>query len=97
MITTHEVEVVQSLDMLDTLDQLRPGQVFVLDGSMGALTTQQEEALASFVERGGGLVCVGNAAETYHEYELLGQVLGDIGGTCSTRSEMIVRVANPDH
>ena len=97
MITIHEVEVVQSLDMLDTLDQLRPGQVFVLDGSMGPLTTQQEEALASFVERGGGLVCVGNAAETYHEYELLGQVLGDIRGTCSTRSEMIVRVANPDH
>lgn len=94
MITIHEVEVVQSLD---TLDQLSPGQVVLLDGSVGPLTTQQEEALASFVERGGGLVCVGNAAETYHEYELLGQVLGDIGGTCSTRSEMIVRVANPDH
>ena len=94
MITIHEAEVVQSLD---TLDQLSPGQVVLLDGSMGPLTTQQEEALASFVERGGGLVCVGNAAETYHEYELLGQVRGDIRGTCSTRSEVMGGVASTEH
>ncbi len=94
MFDEKDVEVVTSLDRLDTL---RPGQVVVLDGKAGPLTSEQEEALATFVERGGGLVCVGDAAEVYHEYPLLGQVLGDIYGTCSVRSEIIVRVADTDH
>ena len=94
MLIEHEHEVVRSLARVD---HLRPEQVFVLDGNERPLTLQQEEALYTFVTSGGGLVCVGNAAETYHEYELLGQVLGNIHGTCSTRSELIVRVANPAH
>ena len=70
----------------------------MLDGNIGPLDARNRKRHSLyFVERGGGLVCVGDAAETYHEYELLGQVLGNIHGTCSTRSEMIARVANPDH
>jgi predicted dehydrogenase/type 1 glutamine amidotransferase len=78
-------------------NHLSPGQVVVLDGDMGPLDPQQEEALCAFVERGGGLVCIGDAAEVYHEYELLGEVLGHVYGSCTPRSEIIARVADPDH
>src|SRR5712691_2157775 len=74
-----------------------PGQVVVLNGDIGPINSHQEEALCTFVERGGGLVCSGDAAEAYHEYPLLGEVLGNIQGTCTPRSEIIARVANPDH
>lgn len=96
MFTVHEDEV-EVVTSLDRIDYLRPEQVFVLDGNGGPLTVQQEEALYTFVESGGGLVCVGNAAETYYEYELLGQVLGGVRGNCSIHSELIVRVADADH
>ncbi len=71
--------------------------VVVLDGSAGPLSREQEEALCTFVEQGGGLVCIGDAAEVYQEYELLGEVLGNIHGICSQRSEIIARVATDDH
>jgi hypothetical protein len=74
-----------------------PDQVVVLDGRVGPLTSEQEEALCTFVERGGGLVCIGDAAEIYHEYELLGDLLGNIYGTCTPRTEIIARAARLDH
>ncbi len=74
-----------------------PGQVVMLNSDLGPLDSQQEEALCTFVEQGGGLVCIGDVAEAYHEYDLLGDVLGNIHGTCTPHSEIIARVANPDH
>ncbi len=71
--------------------------VVVLNGDIGPLNVEQEEALCAFVERGGGLVCIGDAAESYHEYPLLGEVLGPLRGRCATRSEIIARVATTDH
>src|SRR5712692_5335370 len=71
--------------------------VVILDSKTGQINTEQEEALCNFVERGGGLVCLGDAAEAYHEYELLGEVLGNIHGFCTPRSEIIARVATDDH
>src|SRR5216684_5958912 len=71
--------------------------VVLLDSKTGQINTEQEEALCTFVERGGGLLCTGDAAEAYHEYELLGEVLGNIHGTCTPRSEIIARVATADH
>src|SRR5579863_6149866 len=76
---------------------LTPQDVVVLDGNTGPLTPEQEAALCTFVERGGGLVCLGDAAEAYHEYELLGELLGNIRGFCAPRSEIIARVATADH
>ncbi len=73
------------------------GQVVVLNGDIGPLTTEQERSLVTFVEQGGGLVCLADAAEAYHEYQLLGEVLGNISGFCTPRSEIIARVAMPDH
>src|SRR6266516_4086945 len=80
-----------------TFEHLTPEQVVVLDGEQGALSPEQEEALCTFVERGGGLVCLGNAIEAYHEYPLLGEVLGNVHGTCTPRTEIIACVANADH
>src|SRR5215471_7914873 len=71
--------------------------VVVLEGNAGPLTPDQEQALCTFIQRGGGLVCIGDAAEIYHEYERLGYVLGNIHGFCSQRSEIIARVATTDH
>jgi predicted dehydrogenase/type 1 glutamine amidotransferase len=71
--------------------------VVLLDSKTGQINTEQEEALCAFVERGGGLVCIGDAAEAYHEYELLGEVLGNIHGFCTPRCEVIARVATNDH
>ncbi len=71
--------------------------VVLLDSKTGQINTEQEEALCAFVERGGGLLCIGDAAEAYHEYELLGEVLGNIHGFCTPRCEFIARVATNDH
>src|SRR5712692_4349881 len=72
-------------------------QVVMLDGNTGPLSPAQEESLYHFVRHGGGLVCLGDAAEAYHEYELLGEVLGNIHGFCTPRCEFIARVATNDH
>jgi scyllo-inositol 2-dehydrogenase (NADP+) len=80
----------------ECFSQMTTAQVALLDGNAGPLTSEQERALCSFVERGGGLVCIGNAAEMYHEYPLLGAILGHIGGMCTPQCEIIARVASSD-
>jgi scyllo-inositol 2-dehydrogenase (NADP+) len=94
MFSSKDIPVVTTPE---ALYQLSPGQVVVLDGDIGPLNSQQEAALVNFVEQGGGLVCIGDAAEAYHEYELLGELLGNVNGTCAVRSEIIAKVADPDH
>jgi len=81
----------------ELLIHLDAEKVVMLNGDVGPINPQQEEALYAFVERGGGLVCLGDAAEAYHEYPLLGELLGNIHGICSSRSEIIARVATADH
>ncbi len=81
----------------DELYHLSPGQVVVLNGDIGPLNVQQEASIASFVEQGGGLVCIGDAAEAYHEYELVGELLGNVAGICAVCSEIIAKIADPDH
>src|SRR6266702_2222038 len=81
----------------ELLRHLDAQQVVVLNGDIGPINTEQEEALCAFVECGGGFVCLGDAAEAYHEYPMLGEVLGNIHGICTPRSEIIARVATPDH
>src|SRR5260221_10821261 len=81
----------------ETFAHLTIREVVLLDSKTGQINTEQEEALCAFVERGGGLLCIGDAAEAYHEYELLGEVLGNIHGFCTPRCEFIARVATNDH
>jgi predicted dehydrogenase/type 1 glutamine amidotransferase len=80
-----------------TVDQLQLDRVVVINGDIGPLSIEQEEAFCAFVEHGGGLVCIGDAAEAYHENPVLGEVLGNIHGICTPRTEIIARVATPDH
>lgn len=91
------VEDISVTTVQNLFTHLSTQQVILLDGSIAPLTSEQEEALCDFVEHGGGLVCIGNAAEVYHEYTLLGDVLGRIRGMCTPQSEIIARVSTPDH
>jgi len=79
------------------LTQLTTQQVLILDGSVVHLSLEEEQALCTFVENGGGLVCVGNAAEVYRDHQLLGELLGPIHGFCTPRCEIIAQVANSHH
>src|SRR5690348_5007183 len=72
-------------------------RVVILESETGPLEMEDEELLCAFVERGGGLICPGDAVEAYHEYPLLGELLGNVYGICAPRSEIIARVATPDH
>ncbi|HEY6411701.1 MAG TPA: Gfo/Idh/MocA family oxidoreductase, partial [Ktedonobacteraceae bacterium] len=77
--------------------QLATQRVIILDGSVVPLSLEEEQALCTFVENGGGLVCIGNAAEVYREYQLLGELLGLVAGFCTPRCEIIAQVANSNH
>src|SRR5579859_5385039 len=79
------------------LAKLATQRVIILDGSLVPLSLEEEQALCTFVENGGGLVCIGNAAEVYREYQLLGELLGLVAGLCTPRCEIIAQVANSNH
>ena len=79
------------------LSQLTTQPVLILDGSVVSFTLEEEQALCTYVKRGGGLICIGNAAEVYHEYELLGDLLGPLHGFCTPRTEIIAQVVDSDH
>ncbi|HEY6286707.1 MAG TPA: Gfo/Idh/MocA family oxidoreductase [Ktedonobacteraceae bacterium] len=81
----------------ESLRNLDAEKVVILNGDIGPINPEQEFKLCSFIKRGGGLVCLGDAAEAYCEYPLLGEVLGHIHGICTPRSEIITRVATTDH
>jgi predicted dehydrogenase/type 1 glutamine amidotransferase len=81
----------------ESLRSLNAEKVVVLNGDVGPISPEQEYELYSFIEHGGGLVCLGDAAEAYREYPLLGEILGHIHGLCTRRSELITRIATADH
>src|SRR6266566_614507 len=81
----------------ESLRNLDAEKVVILNGDVGPISPEQEYELCSFIQHGGGLVCLGDAAEAYREYPLLGEVLGHIHGICTPRSEIIARVATTDH
>ncbi len=80
----------------DSFTRLTPQHVVFLDGSTGPLSSQQEVALREFVEMGGGLVCSGNAVEMYHDYDVLGEILGYVHGICTPHCEIVLHRATPD-
>ncbi|MEO6892450.1 MAG: Gfo/Idh/MocA family oxidoreductase [Ktedonobacteraceae bacterium] len=93
----EKLEEAWSITAPEQLCHLGAQRAIMINGDIGPLDRKQERALASFVEQGGGLVCVAEAAEAYREYELLGEVLGHIHGMCTPRSEIIARAAHTDH
>ncbi len=88
-----DISLVTEPEQFDCLTQQ---QVVLLDGSKGPLSFEQEENLQTFIAHGGGLVCIGDAAEVYHEYTILGEVLGHIRGMCTPLSEIVAHVETPD-
>src|SRR5437016_6322132 len=52
---------------------------------------------AALIVTGQRKICIGDAAAAVRDYELLGEVLGDVHGICAQRSEIFARVASPDH
>ncbi len=96
MYGVESVSIVTAPEEFTYLHTLHP-DVVLLDGTQGPLSSEQEQALCDFVERGGGLICLGDAAEMYHEYDLLGELLGNVRGMCTPSCEIIARVANSDN
>ena len=86
--------VLSSPEQLSSIHQHR---VVILNPDRGPLSPKQDEALCTFVEQGGGLICLGDAIEAYREYDQLGEVLGRVHGICTPRSEIIAHVATPHH
>lgn len=78
------------------LEPLARDHVIVLDGHEPAFTQEQEEALCVFVDQGGGLVCLGAAAQRYRESASLRDVLGPLHGFLTPRTEIIASRAG-DH
>jgi predicted dehydrogenase len=96
MFGVETVSIVTEPQLFHTLSNRDPRPIVLLDGTQGPLSPEQEQHLCRFIERGGGLVCLGDAAEVYHEYELLGEVLGHVCGMCTTQCEIIAHVADDD-
>jgi scyllo-inositol 2-dehydrogenase (NADP+) len=101
-INNRRLKVLKGVQLLtasdaDILNHLQLDRVVVINGDIGPLNIEHEEALCTFVEHGGGLVCIGDAAEAYHENPVLGEVLGNIHGICTPRTEIIARLATTDH
>ncbi|HEU5229559.1 MAG TPA: Gfo/Idh/MocA family oxidoreductase [Ktedonobacteraceae bacterium] len=92
-----EVEGLLVISSPEQLSYLWQHRVVVLNGDVGPINTEQEQSLCAFVRNGGGLVCLGDAVEAYHEYELFGEVLGHVYGSCKPKCEVIARVAPADH
>lgn len=96
MYGVESVSIITDPKVFPILNTLDPQPIVLLDGTPGPLSPEQELSLCNFVERGGGLVCIGDAAEVYHEYEALGELLGSVSGMCTPSCEIIARVADPD-
>ncbi len=93
----ESVDNVLTVTSLAHLFSLSAYRVVVLPANLGPLSKEHEEAIRIFVERGGGLVCLADTVEAYHEYDVLGEVLGPVHGMCVPRSEIIARPAQEDH
>jgi predicted dehydrogenase/type 1 glutamine amidotransferase len=80
----------------EQLLSLEPYRVVVLPGDIGPLSREQAAALSDFVAEGGGLLCLGDSVEAYHDDDILSTVLGPTHGFCAPRCEIIVRATAPD-
>ena len=94
MSATNDILTLSSFQQLANLAAYR---AILIPGDIGPLDRMQEQALYDFVERGGGLLCVGDAVEAYHECALLGEIIGPVHGFCTPRTEIIAHVADEMH
>lgn len=79
------------------LEPFAQHNVIILDGNDEIFDREQEEALCTFVEQGGGLICLGAAVQRYRESAVISELLGPLHGFSTPRTELIVRRASSDH
>jgi len=79
------------------LEPLAQRHVIVLNGKDEVLDQEQEAVLCDFIEQGGGLICLGAAAQRYRENEVLGKLLGPLHGFLTPQTELIVQRTHADH
>ena len=87
-----DVEVTACAERLCHLDAF---DVVIACVSGAPLSEEREHALAAFVARGGGLVCLGKTGEAWHDNPRLRELLGLSGGSRTPVTELIARVT-PD-
>ncbi len=93
--TYREDQMLLSVPAL--LEPLARHNIIVLDGSEALLDQAQAEALATFVEHGGGLVCIGTAVQRHKANSVMQALLGHISGFATPQTEIIVRRTSSDH
>ncbi len=79
------------------LEPLSQQAVIILNGQDEHIDMEQATALYDFVERGGGLICLGDAARIYQDHEILGKLLGPLHGFRTPHTELMVRRVRADH
>lgn len=79
------------------LEHAAQSGVIVLDGHAEAFDYEQETALGTFVEQGGGVIYLGDAAQRYRENPILGKMLGPLHGFVTPATEIIARQAHAEH
>jgi len=91
----REDEMLPSLPSL--LQPHAQPHAIVLDGHEPLFDREQEEALCTFIEQGGGLICLGDAAQRYRDNPVLRELLGPLHGFLTPQTEIIARRASSDH
>ncbi len=89
--TTGKFELDFSV-VLPSPEYLAQFDVLVLTSEFHHSDENHSVALVRFVEAGGGLVCLGRAADSVAQQELLARTLGVTRGQRTPQTELIVRV-----
>lgn len=86
-----------TLSSFQQLANLAAYRAIFIPGDIGPLEQAQEQAIYNFVERGGGLLCAGDALEAYHDCPLLAEIIGLVHGFCTPHTEIIAHVTAEPH
>ncbi|HEX7733755.1 MAG TPA: Gfo/Idh/MocA family oxidoreductase [Ktedonobacteraceae bacterium] len=78
------------------LEPFAKDQVIMLNGHE-YLSEEQEEAISTYVEQGGGLICYGAAVQRYHESESIGKLIGPVHGFPTRETELRIKRATTRH
>lgn len=87
---------IEITDEPERLRRLDSWQVVLVAGLSQLLTSEQEGALNTFVQKGGGLITLGEVGEIWQESRMLRELTGASGGYRSPVTELIAHTASED-
>ncbi len=90
------IEDISPLLTLEAFGQVIDQKVLLLDGRQGHFSLEVEEAIQAFVRGGGGLVCIGDAIERYHQSDVFRAIAGDTYGISTPLCEIMAHVTTPE-